>query len=310
MKIKTLPIQELHPGKGPLTAEIKEILAGFSNGVNEVVNFGTHILKWDVELASGSDENIPIFMIFRNILENLDAIAILIRESSVDPCKSLLRVALEAVLNLEYLLKGNLHRNGLAFLVCTYHKELKLCQQLSDGSQQYSQLRGKLQSDKTLPDDILPPEINGLSAHVENIERMLGLPLYGEVEAEYQRLKSMGINNPAWHQLFEGPRTIENLAKDVNRQGLYEVLYRGWSGSVHGADILKGKFGMVDGDFTVTQIRYLKDVQMVTQYAVSMGIIAFNVLISQRIPSRQPNLDKWYLSIRDFYLSLVTKNII
>jgi len=301
---KTLPVFDLHPEKKAIGPDTLKALKNYSKGVAEAVNFGTHVLAELLNTASGSDELIPQLMIFRNILENLDAVSVLIGEGSIDPCKSLLRVILESILNLEYILQGDQQRNGLAFLICNYHNELKLCQKLSAGTAQYKQLRSKLRTDKTLPNDIVPPQIAGLEPHIETIKRMIALPMYQQVETEYQRLFLLTKRSPAWHQLFNGPVSIEQLANHLNREGLYEVLYRGWSGSVHGVDILKGKFAMDEGHFTITQVRDLQDLKMVTQYACSLALITYRIGIKKKAPHYQKNLDGWYKTYRDFFTSL------
>jgi hypothetical protein len=303
--MNTKPVFELHPGLDHLDPQKKNTLNTYSAGIDELVSFGTHVLSWGLEATNGRDEVIPQLMIFRNILENLDAISVLVRAGSIDPCKSLLRVVLESVLNLEFMLQGAVERNGLAFLICNYHSENKLTEKLTPGKEQFKQLRSKLRADRSLPDDILPPHIEGLHAHRENLKSLMDHPLYKEVETEYQRNVSSGTRNPAWHQLFDGPPTIEQLAEKLSHQGLYEVLYRGWSGSIQGEDILKGKFGTEDGHFTITQIRLLTDTKAVTQHACSLGMIADRAYIRYRMPHREIDMGQWYLTFRSFHQSLL-----
>ncbi|AMP98921.1 hypothetical protein AY601_2015 [Pedobacter cryoconitis] len=303
--MNTKPVFELHPGLDHLDSLEKNTLNNYSQGIDELVNYGTHVLSWGLDATDGGDEIIPQLMIFRNILENLDAISVLVRAGSIDPCKSLLRVVLESVLNLEFMFQGEIERNGLAFLICNYHSENKLTEKLTPGKEQFKQLRRKLRADRSLPDDMLPPTIAGLPAHRENLKNLIAHPLYEKVEAEYQRTIASGIRNPAWYQLFGGPPTIEQLAEKLSHQGFYEVLYRGWSGSIHGEDILKGKFGMEDGHFTISQIRLLTDTKTVTQFACSLGLIAYRAYISHRMPHREIDVAEWYLAFSPFYQSLL-----
>jgi hypothetical protein len=195
-------------------------------------------------------------------------------------------------------------KKAKAFLVTGYHKELKVSQKLMQGHQAYNQLRQKLQTDKTLPDDILPPQIDGLAGHISLIEQMLKLPLYAEAETAYQFLITHKITNPNWYQFYRGPRNLEQLAAQLNRQGVYEVLYRAWSGAVHGSDVLKGKLVQdEDGLFGISQIRNPEDAQMITQYVHSLALILFRFYVEKRVPSRQSELDIWYQSIREVFLS-------
>lgn len=52
---------------------------------------------------------------------------------------------------------------------------------------------------------------------------MLDLPLYKEVETEYQKVVASGKKKPAWYQLYGGPPNLEQLATRLNRQGMYEI---------------------------------------------------------------------------------------
>src|SRR5690349_8409285 len=98
----TLPVLEILPRDKRGPAEI-ELLSKFSILIDEFINFGTHVLKWELETAKGGDENIPISMMFRHLLELGDSISILVKNSSIDPCKLQLRGILEALLGLEYI---------------------------------------------------------------------------------------------------------------------------------------------------------------------------------------------------------------
>jgi hypothetical protein len=300
----TKPIIDLHPGDDQ-DQDLKVVLDQFSSSIDELVNYGSHVLSWDLAEATGGDENLAVTLIFRNILENLDAISILIKRSGIDPAKNLLRVVFESILGPEFMLDVESQRRALAFLITGYHKELKLCNKLTEGQQTYVQLKQKLQSDKTLPNDILPPEIDGLLGHIGLIQQMVALPFYAEAEAEYQAIISGGTSNPAWYQFYGGPRNLEQLANSLNRQGIYEVLYRAWSGAVHGSDVLKGKIVTeTDGSVAIVQIRHPQDAQQVTQYAHSLALILFRFYIEKRLPSHKDDLDSWYQSIRDVFLRL------
>ena len=84
---------------------LQEVLTKFSFLVDSTINFGTNLLKWDLDKKRSGDENIIPVLFFRNLLEIGDSISILIRNSSIDPCKNLLRSLLENMYEMEYLLE-------------------------------------------------------------------------------------------------------------------------------------------------------------------------------------------------------------
>ncbi|MEP6647734.1 MAG: DUF5677 domain-containing protein [Saprospiraceae bacterium] len=285
----TKPIYDLHPEHG-------EVFAEYGNLLEEIVNFGTHILSWDIDRAKGGDEHLPVFLIFRNILEHMDAISILIRKSSVEPCKNLLRVMFESIMNLEYMLETDTKRRGLAFLISGYHAELKFIEKISKGTVANHQLKQKFKADKSMP--ALPPiTVAGMVEQAALIETMLKLDVYKEVESEYRRLVATGKNNPPWYQLFGGPPNIDQLATRISRQGLYEVFYRAWSATVHGHNVVKGN--VTNGtDAGIAQIRHPKDAKQVALHAANLTLILFHLFITKRVSSEMPKFRSWYKSVQ------------
>lgn len=306
----TEPINDILPREDK-QPEVEQLLLEFSKGIDEVVNFGTHILKWEVSEATGSDENIPIAMMLRHILEMTDSLSILVKNSSIDPCKPILRGILETIFGLEYILQADTRNRALGFLVWHYHKELKLSKKLTPGEQANNQLKIKLQADNSTSTGITLPIISALPQHIQNIQDLLALPLYATAEAEYQSLMARGASNPSWYQLFNGPRNIEQLATNLNRQGLYEVLYRGWSGPTHGTDIIQSKLSKsADGHGEIVQIRYVKDAQMVTQFAFNLSLITYQIMTDKRIVKHKTDYENWYLTIREFFMRLTNEKLL
>jgi Family of unknown function (DUF5677) len=147
-----------------------------------------------------------------------------------------------------------------------------------------------------------------LAAAIDNLESMLRLPLYQQAEAEYQRLIGQGEKNPPWYRLFNGPRSIDELAKRLNLSSFYEVLYRDWSGPTHGTDILQGKiFRNATDTVDFVQIRYPKDAQSVVSWGITLSIRMFQTFIDNRLPDKKDEFKKWYLTIRELYQRVTSK---
>ena len=89
------------------------------------MNFGTHILKWDVEKKrNGRDKNVPSVFL-RNSIELGDAISLLIQKSSIDPAKILVRSLMESNFSLLYMIEKDEQLRAHAFLVCRLNKEIR-----------------------------------------------------------------------------------------------------------------------------------------------------------------------------------------
>ena len=86
------PRQEIIPRI--LDSNLEKVLEEFGTGIDQLVNFGSNIIAWDMEKKDGGDEDLPPILFLRNFIEEIDAISILVRKSSIDSCNNLLRTAL------------------------------------------------------------------------------------------------------------------------------------------------------------------------------------------------------------------------
>jgi len=306
----TKPIQDFIPREIENT-ELLNILNKFSGIIEEVVNFGSRVFKLCFEAATGKDENIPIFLSFRHIFELADSISLLIKQSCIDPCKIYLRAIFESLLSIEYILEENTKQRAMNFLVYYYHQELKFYRRWDPDDQVCREFRAKLKEDKVLKEwkiTDLPNVKDGL----ETRKKILELPHYAESEKEYQSLRKRGIKNPNWYSLHDGPKYLYKLAEHLKRQGFYEILYRQWSMAVHGTDIIRGKVSADElGKAQIWQIRSPKAAQEITQHTINFALTTIRIFVKYFAPEKLKEVSKWYENeIRDYYLSLVSRDII
>ncbi|MHA6246507.1 DUF5677 domain-containing protein [Pontibacter sp. CAU 1760] len=302
----TQPIQEIIP-RELANDGVRALLYEFSKGIEETVNFGSHILKWDLDTAKGGDEQIPIILSLRHFLELIDSISILVKSFSVDPCKLILRGALETYFGIEYMLEQNTNDRCMAFMVWHTHKNLKSYKSLDSRNEQVKQLQQKLNSDKAINGFKIPENLK-LNYAIQNLESLLKKPSYLNANKEYERLKSKGEKNPAWYRLFDGPKNIQELAERLNLSGLYEILYRYWSGPTHGTDILQGKLvGAIDNRAEIIQLRYPKDAQAVTSYAMTLSLKLFILFVDKRHSHKKQDYTNWYHTVKDLYQRVASK---
>ena len=291
----------------PRTSEVQDTLNKFSLGIERAVNFGSNVIKWDLEATRGKDEKIPPILILRHFVELLDSISILIKSSSIDPNKVILRAMLEVYFGMDYLFEKDTDERSMAFLVCHLHKKLKVYKNLDPASTNNKQFLTEIQSDKSF-DTLDLSRIPNIKDAILNTEAQLNLPIYQKAEAEYQRLISSKIKNPYWYQFFNGPINLRELAKHLKLSALYEILYRHWSGSTHSTDVIEGKIlPSTVGGFDLIQIRYARDAQTITTYALTWSFKVFELFIKNRLPDRHHDYVSWYATMREFYLVVASK---
>ena len=305
----TQPALELLP-EATDNPHVARVLRTFSDGIRETFSFGTHVLKWCAEAGRGGDETSELWLLFRHALELLDSIAILVRQSSVEPCKALLRCLLEVLYFAEYILRADTTRRAKCLLVWDIRNTLNHYECMAPTTQRGKQLRqivGKGRYGKRV---VLrePPE---LQERIRNLQILLAKPEYAEVDAEYERLRAARMRNPAWYALFGGPTKVESLAAKVGLSDTYEILYRHWSGTVHATDVRKGKISSSGGRAAIHQIRLPTAAQEVTFYSLSLAFPLYRAFIRHYVPLRQVDYSDWYKAeVRDLYLRLAGPQII
>ena len=305
-----------------MTASIKEILPRevpeniistlklFTDQLEEFVNFGTHIMAWDVNPKTNGEENIAPTMLFRHFLDLIDSVSILVGYGCGDTPKLLMRGALEVTLGIEYLFEKDTNDRAMAFLVVEILNEIKLLKKLNPKTSEGTQLQNILKKEGLLP-GFNPSEKYNLEDEVLSKEKIFKLPQFQKEYQEYERLRKNKENNPKWYRFYDGPKNVEALSLHLSQKTLYELLYRKWSGSVHGSDVYLGKLlHNNDGGVDIIQLRFIKDVQEIVRYAMTLSLKVFKAFIDNRIPEKQKDWANWYMTVRDKYLLINQTNII
>ena len=279
---------------------VQNNLDKFSLGLDYTVDFGAQIVLWDIDTLKGEDEQLPPVIMFRHFLQLIDSISILVRKSSVDPCKLILRGVLETFLGIEYLFQANTTDRCMAFLVCDIHRRINDCNKSNPTSQAGKQFKSTLGKDKLL-NRLAFLNFPNQEKRKEKLEEVLKSKNYQKAEKSYQELRDNGINNPNWFQLFNGPKNIESLANYLNFNALYDILYRKWSGKAHGFDIILGKIRSAQkGKLEIIQIRDVAEAQQTVSLSLSFSLIIFELYILNRIAEKHSNYINWRKIIDEF----------
>jgi hypothetical protein len=305
----TIPIKEIIPREVP--ENVRPIINWFAESIDEMVNFGSNILIWDDQPKTDGEENVPPTMLLRHFLDVIDSISILVREATGDPPKILARAAMEGMLYLEYLFEKDTYNRSMAFLVADFLKLIKTVKSLhpttNEGKSSY-----KVFKEENLLSRLDIIESSELDKFIASKERLLKMPQFVGAYNEYERLKLKGEKNIKWHRFYEGPGTIEGLAKYLKEWSLYQIMYRKWSGSVHGSDIYLGKLTSTEdeGRVDIVQLRFIKDVQEVVGYVLIMSFKVFRIFVENRIPHRKYEYIKWYSEQRQVLEKLNSRQYI
>ena len=302
------PIEEFIPRTVPL--DVQKILDCFSSWLEEIVNFGSNILSWDIEEARGEEEILPPILFLRNFLEYTDACSILVKQSSIEPCNSMLRTLLENFLSLEFLLQEKKYERSLCFIVWNAFENRQIFLSMDRNSVSYKRIEDAFKKDKIFH-NLKPFALPDIELRIKNNERLLEYDKYKSTVNEFIRTKKNSNKNPNWYSLYHGPRNIEQLADRLGFNAYYEILYRGLSSSTHGTAIIQGKVTRnIDYSVDIHQIRLPTGAQTMTALCFNLSTYLFKTYIHKRLPNKISDFDNWIKSIHPIFKALETKDMI
>lgn len=282
--------------------EVKEILSrnsqneeleNLSSLLDDAVNFGTHLLNWEIEKNLAIKENFVYQTFFKNILENVDGISILVRFSSIDNTKSLFRVLLENIFSLQYLLEKDSINRARSYIVSTIHKELKFFEKIDFNTDAEKEFRAKMQKDRIFKENPFSFNFPLSEKRQKSFKNFLMLPEFVNTEAEYQKTLSKK-KNPSWYSLYDGPNDIEQLAKYLNLSALYETFYRVYSENIHGTNILKNNLIKNKDGIRTGVMRENQDARDLTLEVLTCLVMMYSNFTIKRIPEKNKIYEQWY----------------
>ncbi len=277
-----------------LIDEDKVQLKELSTVLDRTVDFGAAILEAD--FARGGDElDLPPILFLKNLISNIDGISVLVANSIIEPCNTLLRTLLENFLSLEYLLEDNAGsgQRSRNFMVWDFVERRKWVKKGDVNSPEHAQLAEKFKHDKRLFDS---PVMSFPMADkiCEWIDKGLNGKTNQETWQEYQRTKKTKKKTPAWYSLFDGPDSLEGLAARVGYPALYEILYRGFSPSSHGNNIVPGKISFPDGpQVNIEPIRDKTQASSTVNHCLQISNLAFRTYLKKRVPFMAESYGVW-----------------
>lgn len=293
-----------------LRKDVSLIMNKYGDSLDKLVRFGSDLIDWDLtrEGVEKKDGYLVPILFLRNLIENIDAMGILVRQGASDPAKSLLRTVVENFFSLEYLLAEKEHERSMCFHIWNTYHNYKYYEMLDGSSERAKQLQALLRKDQSMKDST-PLVFEMVDKLKANAKELLALPLYKEFAVEFERTKAkLKKGTPHWYSLYDGPQSVEALANKSKFPALYEV-YRGLSNTVHGVNVIQAKIaGIGDGQIGIDQLRFPKEAHSMTQYAHNLCIATYDTYVSARLPERANEFKEWLASIKDVRNELAKGN--
>ena len=305
--MNTEPIDNILPRKA--NEHLQNILDQCSEAIDEVVNFGTHIVKSDIEQErDGKDHHIPTLFL-RNIIELVDSISILVKQSSIDPAKIQLRSLLENHFGLLYMIEKNERKRSLSYMVWKAKRDIDFLNQLVSTHHTHKDLSKRLARDSKHIDlsHLLDREETFNILKAKKI--LLSKPEFIDVYREYIKTsKKPKLKYPPWYALYNGPKNFRELADYLKRSAIYEFQYRKYSENVHITDVTKALAKSGKDEAQIIQIRDFEHYHDVFSFTVSYLLECYLEYTRKRIPSMYVRYSEWRNTFLKEYHYLINEH--
>ncbi len=282
-----------------------QVIERFHPLVEEFVSFGSSVISSDIKKTIISDEDIAPIMLLRHFIETLDGIAILIQKGNAESSKILLRALFETMLQIQYLFEKDTQKRCYSYLVADLRRQIKAAKKFAPNTNE-SEVMSDTSKNEGL--HISPNESQQIEVieFIKSKEEVLGVSHLAPINSEFEVYRSRTKKNSQWYSLDKGPTSIAALSKYLKHETVYEILYRKWSGSVHGTDIYLGKMSSENNEarIQIAQLRSVVDLPNVVLYSALFTFKVYRLYVSNRLKEKIKDYETWYLSNREWVAKL------
>jgi hypothetical protein len=260
--------------------------------LDEIVNYGTNLYMRvthgmpDILSASG----VPL-LIYLNVLEMTDATSELLRESIVTPAIPVIRTTFESTLALEYIFQADTENRAHAWLVGYLTEQIEWTNMVlgaEKGGQQFQQAMKTDSVAANISLAFLEPLAKKQKA---DFEAALTKPELAAAVAERNKLAAKKPY-PNWHTSFGGPTTLRQLAKALDREAQYFVLYKFFSGVSHAQNLRRFLSRKHSADPLVRMIRDSSEFEQLARAAMNDAVRCTRIISNAHREAQQ--FATWY----------------
>lgn len=262
-------------------AQVERNLHQLSLLLDDFRNYGSIIIRAIILDDKGINVHVRavVSVLLRKVVEDIDAISILINKSSSAPCLLNLRNLFENHIYLKFILKENSIERAKAYYVSYLLNKRKHAERYDCSTPRGKEQLTKMKNDG-LDIDMSFPSMD-CKKQVDEIDRKLQESQYQNIINEFDRIKKEKNNKNKkgklgnhWYSLFGGPTSLEELSKEVKCSGLY-FFYRQFSEYSHS----ENEFENLDSPWTeetgLVQIRNPESAQEIILNTLEFGFLCF-----------------------------------
>jgi len=272
--------------------QTQKILNRYSYYLELAVKFGAQILTW--EPIDPIDKTPVTGLFLRNYLDLLDSMSVLVKHGSTEAAKIILRSLFEINLYIHFICEKHTLNRACSFLVIDTLNQISDLDRMLLTNNGGRELKEKICKEKWLTNFGTKHSVKDILDRKKELNEYLVNPYFNDVIEEYNRLKKRCKGKIKWHYLFEGKNSIESLAVYLKKYTLYKILYKEWSKSTHGSNIIKNKISQSEiGQISYYPIREPRGLMFPTKMACNITINTLGYYIKTIHSDQAKVYDEW-----------------
>ncbi|WP_121614771.1 DUF5677 domain-containing protein [Virgibacillus halodenitrificans] len=218
-----------------------------------------------------SDEKIVIILLYRKIIEKLDAIFVLLDHKSEKAAESICRDMYENALYLKYIIEDKDRQNIRA--LSYYFSHMK--DQITLGKTFVKKVKNKTKISEIVGDrkEVV---LNELGERISRFNERTNENKFINIKIEWKKIEKSKKNKriyPNWYSLFNGPNNLKELSEKFGYREEYDIIYKIFSTQVHSANALN-QIENIDGVAGIKNLRIYDDPRIVFNISKMLGINA------------------------------------
>lgn len=247
-----------------------------------------NIIKWDSSRINAKRiENMVPLLMLNGISQKLKTIGIILESNDIQSAYILLRNVLENTIYLEYIHREESNTSCKAYVVSSALDQIDLLEKSNPNTAKGMQYKKEF-NNETHIENLFEHDPEYYQLMMSNFEHYLSTDKFKEI---YSKLKSN--RRIKWYGYNSGTNSIEQLARDVEMSGLYQMFYRQASKYVHGKEILgylsySNNFEVDTKHKTPAGLK-----EAFTLIASKTTFICLENYVKNRVHSRLPEYKQW-----------------
>ncbi len=258
--------------------------------INEIVIYGAYI----IDMIREHDPYVPkkekriILLILRDLLENVDAISVMMKYGGIKGILPIQRTVFELYLSILFIFKDKFEEKIIAYDFCHIKERILRGEYL---------LNELIKSEKD--NSSISTETPFIKEKIQKLKDELCNRKYKEINKKWLAYWNRKHYSPNWYEILSCKCTsIRQMAIKVDKLELYNCVYNYYSQNAHGVLALLDYVCLEEKAFKIKSLRCSSMVSILCKQNLSFAMAVYEKIVENYLKEKdKKHLDDWYLEI-------------